>query len=154
MLQLTVIRENKEKVIKALAKRNLDAQSMVNNVLDLDEKRRTTQVELDNILAESNLLSKEIGEMMKSGEKAKAEIVKQKTVQLKEKSKELSEKLEVYTSSLVEELYKIPNTPADIVPEGKTPEDNLTVHQEGTIPTLHEGALPHWELVKKYDIID
>ena len=154
MLQLTVIRENKEKVIKALAKRNLDAQSMVNNVLDLDEKRRTTQVELDNILAESNLLSKEIGEMMKSGEKAKAEIVKQKTVQLKEKSKELSEKLEVYTSSLAEELYKIPNTPADIVPEGKTPEDNLTVHQEGTIPTLHEGALPHWELVKKYDIID
>ena len=154
MLQLTVIRENKEKVIKALAKRNLDAQSMVNNVLDLDEKRRTTQVELDNILAESNLLSKEIGEMMKSGEKAKAEIVKQKTVQLKEKSKELSEKLEVYTSSLVEELYKIPNTPADIVPEGKTPEDNLTVHQEGAIPTLHEGALPHWELVKKYDIID
>lgn len=154
MLQLTVIRENKEKVIKALAKRNLDAQSMVNNVLDLDEKRRTTQVELDNILAESNLLSKEIGEMMKSGEKAKAEIVKQKTVQLKEKSKELSEKLEVYTASLAEELYKIPNTPAEIVPEGKTPEDNLTVHQEGAIPTLHEGALPHWELVKKYDIID
>ena len=154
MLQLTVIRENKEKVIKALAKRNLDAQSMVNNVLDLDEKRRTTQVELDNILAESNLLSKEIGEMMKSGEKAKAEIVKQKTVQLKEKSKELSEKLEFYTASLAEELYKIPNTPADIVPEGKTPEDNLTVHQEGAIPTLHEGALPHWELVKKYDIID
>lgn len=154
MLQLTVIRENKEKVIKALAKRNLDAQSMVNNVLDLDEKRRATQVELDNILAESNLLSKEIGEMMKSGEKAKAEIVKQKTVQLKEKSKELSEKLELFTSSLAEELYKIPNTPAEIVPEGKTPEENLTVHQEGTIPTLHEGALPHWELVKKYDIID
>jgi seryl-tRNA synthetase len=127
---------------------------MVNNVLDLDEKRRTTQVELDNILAESNLLSKEIGEMMKSGEKAKAEIVKQKTVQLKEKSKELSEKLEFYTASLAEELYKIPNTPADIVPEGKTLEDNLTVHQEGAIPTLHEGALPHWELVKKYDIID
>jgi seryl-tRNA synthetase len=154
MLQLAVIRENKEKVIKALAKRNLDANRLVETVLDLDEKRRATQVELDNILAESNLLSKEIGEMMKSGEKAKAEIVKQKTAQLKEKSKELSEKLEVFTTSLSEELYKIPNTPADIVPEGKTPEDNLTVHQEGEIPTLHEGALPHWELVKKYDIID
>lgn len=154
MLQLAVIRENKEKVIKALAKRNLDANRLVETVLDLDEKRRATQVELDNILAESNLLSKEIGEMMKSGEKAKAEIVKQKTAQLKEKSKELSEKLEVYTASLSEELYKIPNTPADIVPEGKTPEDNLTVHQEGEIPTLHEGALPHWDLVKKYDIID
>lgn len=154
MLQLAVIRENKEKVINALAKRNLDAKSLVETVLDLDEKRRATQVELDNILAESNLLSKEIGEMMKSGEKTKAEIVKQKTAQLKEKSKELSEKLEVFTTSLSEELYKIPNTPADIVPEGKTPEDNLTVHQEGEIPTLHEGALPHWELVKKYDIID
>lgn len=154
MLQLAVIRDNKERVIKALAKRNLDAQSLVDNVLDLDEKRRATQVELDTILAESNLLSKAIGEMMKSGEKAKAEIVKQKTVQLKEKSKDLAEKLEVYTTSLAEELYKIPNTPAEIVPEGKTPEDNLNIHEEGTVPTLHEGALPHWELVKKYDIID
>lgn len=154
MLQLAVIRENKEKVIKALAKRNLDANHLVETVLDLDEKRRATQVELDNILAESNLLSKEIGEMMKSGEKAKADIVKQKTAQLKEKSKELSEKLEVFTTSLSEELYKIPNTPADIVPEGKTPEDNVTVLQEGAIPVLHEGALPHWDLVKKYDIID
>jgi seryl-tRNA synthetase len=154
MLQLSVIRENKEKVIKALAKRNLDANKLVDTVLELDEKRRATQVELDNVLAESNALSREIGEMMKSGEKAKAEIVKQKTAQLKEKSKDLSEKLEAFTSSLSEELYKIPNTPADIVPEGKTPEDNLTVHQEGDIPVLHEGALPHWDLVKKYDIID
>jgi len=154
MLQLAVIRDNKERVIKALAKRNLDAQSLIDTVLDLDEKRRATQVELDTILAESNLLSKAIGEMMKSGEKSKAEIVKQKTVQLKEKSKELAEKLDVYTASLAEELYKIPNTPADIVPEGKTPDDNLNIHEEGTIPTLHEGALPHWELVKKYDIID
>lgn len=154
MLQLSVIRENKEKVIKALAKRNLDANKLVDTVLELDEKRRATQVELDNVLAESNALSREIGEMMKSGEKAKAEIVKQKTAQLKEKSKDLSDKLEAFTSSLSEELYKIPNTPADIVPEGKTPEDNITVHQEGDIPVLHEGALPHWDLVKKYDIID
>ncbi len=154
MLQLAVIREHKEKVIKALAKRNLDAKNLVETVLDLDEKRRATQVELDTVLAESNALSREIGEMMKSGEKAKAEIVKQKTAQLKEKSKELSEKLEAFTASLSEELYKIPNTPADIVPEGKTPEDNLTVHQEGEIPVLHKGALPHWDLVKKYDIID
>lgn len=154
MLQLSVIRENKERVIKALAKRNIDAKNVVDTVLELDEKRRATQVELDNVLAESNALSREIGEMMKAGEKAKAEIVKQKTAQLKEKSKELSEKLEVFTTSLSEELYKIPNTPAEIVPEGKTPEDNLTVHQEGNIPVLHEEALPHWDLVKKYDIID
>ena len=108
MLQLAVIRENKEKVIKALAKRNLDANRLVETVLDLDEKRRATQVELDNILAESNLLSKEIGEMMKSGEKAKAEIVKQKTAQLKEKSKELSEKLDTYANELLQKINPEP----------------------------------------------
>ncbi len=154
MLQIAVIRENRDKVIKALAKRNIDAQNLVDTVLHLDEKRRATQVELDTVLAESNKLSKEIGEMMKAGEKAKAEIVKQKTALLKEKSKDLSELLDTVTLSLSEELYKIPNTPADIVPEGKTPEDNLTVHQEGEIPVLHDGAMPHWDLVKKYDIID
>ncbi|WP_333694093.1 serine--tRNA ligase [Flavobacterium sp.] len=154
MLQIAVIRENRDKVIKALAKRNIEAQNLVDTVLQLDEKRRATQVELDTVLAESNKLSKEIGEMMKAGEKAKAEIVKQKTALLKEKSKELSDLLDAVTLSLSEELYKIPNTPADIVPEGKTPEDNLTVHQEGEIPVLHDGAMPHWDLVKKYDIID
>jgi len=154
MLQLTVIRENKDKIINALAKKNLDAKSLIENVLDLDEKRRATQVELDTILSESNKLSKEIGEMMKSGEKSKAEILKIKSTQYKESSKVLSEKLEIYANELTQELYKLPNVPAEIVPVGKTPEENLTVFQEGKIPTLHEGALPHWELVKKYDIID
>ena len=91
---------------------------------------------------------------MKSGEKSKAAILKEKTVLLKEKSKELSEKAEAYAHELTQKLYTLPNLPADIVPEGKTPEDNLTVFQEGDIPVLHEGAQPHWELVKKYDIID
>jgi len=154
MLQLTVIRENKDKIINALAKKNLDAKSLIENVLDLDEKRRATQVELDTILSESNKLSKEIGEMMKSGEKSKAEILKIKSTQYKESSKVLSEKLEIYANELTQELYKLPNVPAEIVPVGKTPEENLIVFQEGKIPTLHEGALPHWELVKKYDIID
>jgi len=154
MLQIAYIRENKEEVIKRLAKKNMDATSLIELVVDLDEKRRATQVELDTIKAESNKLSKDIGELMKSGEKAKAEILKEKSVQLREKDKELTEVLNTYANQLQEELYKLPNLPAEIVPEGKTPEENLNVYQEGEIPTLFEGALPHWELAKKYDLID
>lgn len=154
MLQIAVIRENQEAVIKALAKKNIDATAMIENVVALDEKRRATQVELDNVLAESNKLSKEIGAMMKAGEKAKAEIIKEKTTQLRDKSKDLTEALNAIAEELTQQLYQLPNTPADIVPEGKTADDNLNVFEEGEVPTLHEGALPHWELAKKYDIID
>ena len=154
MLQVAYIRENKEEVIKGLAKRNMDASELVNLVIELDEKRRSTQVELDNILAESNKLSKEIGELMRTGEKEKAEATKAKTADLKEKTKELTEVLNEAVASLQEELYKLPNIPTAIVPDGKTADDNLNVYQDGEIPTLHEGAMPHWELAKKYDIID
>jgi len=154
MLQIAVIREKREEVIKALTKRNFDATAIVDSVIALDEKRRATQVELDNILAESNKLSKDIGEMMKAGEKAKAEILKEKTTQLREKSKELTESINGVAEELTLELYKLPNTPADIVPVGKTPEENLNIFDEGEVPKLHEGALPHWDLIKKYDIID
>ncbi|WP_162126717.1 serine--tRNA ligase [Flavobacterium phycosphaerae] len=154
MLQISYIRENQEKVVAALAKKHMDAKAIVADVIQLDENRRSTQVALDNTLAEANKLSSAIGEMMKSGEKAKAEILKQKTSQLKETSKELSEKLDAYASELQQKMYLLPNLPAAIVPEGKTPEENLNVFQEGDIPVLHEGAQPHWELVKKYDIID
>jgi len=154
MLQIAFIRENQEKVIQALAKRNIDATSTVKEVVELDEKRRATQVELDTILSESNKLSKDIGDLMKSGEKAKAEILKLKTVSFKETSKELSEKLDVYANELTQKLYTLPNLPADLVPVGKTPEENLNIFEEGAIPVLHEGAQPHWELIKKYDIVD
>ncbi|MCJ1806479.1 MULTISPECIES: serine--tRNA ligase [Flavobacterium] len=154
MLQIAVIRENQEMVINALAKKNIDATAMIENVVALDEKRRATQVELDNVLAESNKLSKEIGAMMKAGEKAKAEIIKEKTTQLRDQSKELTEVLNVIIEDLTQQLYQLPNIPAQIVPEGKTADDNLNIFQEGEIPVLYEGALPHWELAKKYDIID
>jgi len=154
MLQIAFIRENQEKVIKALAKKNFDAKAVVEEVVQLDEKRRAAQVQLDNILSESNKLSKDIGELMKGGEKAKAAILKEKTVLLKEQSKELSEKAEAFAQELLQKMYTLPNLPADIVPEGKTPEENLNVFQAGDIPKLHENAQPHWELVKKYDIID
>lgn len=154
MLQIAYIRENQEKVVKALAKRNLDAAEMIQTVIELDEQRRSTQVELDNILAESNKLSKEIGELMRSGEKSKAEILKKKTVQLKDKTSELKERSNTISEDLTNKLYQIPNTPADIVPEGTSADDNLNVFEHGEIPKLFEGALPHWELAKKYDIID
>jgi len=154
MLQIAYIRENQEKVVKALAKRNLDAAEMIQKVIDLDEQRRSTQVELDNLLAESNKLSKEIGDLMRNGEKEKAEELKEKTAQSKEKTAELKEVLNTLADELTNQLYQIPNTPADIVPEGKTADDNLNVFEHGEIPQLFEGALPHWELAKKYDIID
>jgi len=154
MLQTAFIRENREKVIEALAKRNFDAAPLVDEVIALDEKRRHTQVELDTVLSESNKLSKDIGELMKAGEKAKAALIKEKTVQYKERSKELGDTLASVSEELLQALYKLPNTPADIVPVGKTPEENVEVYAEGEIPTLFEGALPHWELAKKYDIID
>ncbi|WP_060874457.1 serine--tRNA ligase [Myroides odoratus] len=154
MLQIAFIRENQEQVIKGLAKRNLDVTEVLNEVLALDEKRRATQVELDNVLAESNKLSKSIGELMKSGEKAKAELIKEKTSHLREQSKELTEQLNQVSAALTDLLYTLPNVPNDIVPAGKDADDNITVHQHGDIPTLHEGALPHWELAKKYDLID
>lgn len=154
MLQVHFIRENKEEVVSRLAKKNFDAAAIVNLVVELDEKRRATQVELDNLLAESNKLSKDIGEFMKNGEKAKAEILKEKTAQIKEKTKDLTETLNETARLLQDELYKLPNLPAEIVPAGKTADDNVNVFEKGTIPVLHDGALPHWELAKKYDIID
>ena len=154
MLQISYIRENKEKVITALSKKNIDSRAIVEQAIQLDESKRSTQVALDTILAEANKLASAIGDLMKNGEKAKAEILKLKTVQLKETSKELSEKLESFAVALQQKMYLLPNLPADSVPEGKTPEENLNVFEEGAIPVLHDGSQPHWELVKKYDIID
>ena len=154
MLQIAFIRENQEKVIKALAKRSIDATSTVQEVLQLDEKRRAKQVALDTILSESNNISKEIGDLMKSGEKEKATTLKEQIAKNKEKTKELSEITEALAKDLLDKLYTLPNLPAEIVPEGKTPEENLNIFEEGAIPVLHEGAQPHWELIKKYDIVD
>ncbi|NOR27485.1 MAG: serine--tRNA ligase [Lutibacter sp.] len=155
MLQVAFIRENKETVLKGLAKRNVkNAEELVAKTILADEGRRAIQTELDAILAESNKLSKDIGQLFKSGERQKAEILKQKTVQLKEKSKDLTENLQNKATELQELLYLIPNIPNEIVPAGSTEDDNETTFEEGEIPTLHEGALPHWELAKKYDIID
>ncbi|MBS9774964.1 MAG: serine--tRNA ligase, partial [Tenacibaculum sp.] len=155
MLQVQFIRENKDAVLKGLAKRNFtDAETVINEVLTTDETRKTIQLSLDNTLAESNKISKEIGNLFKLGETQKANLLKEKTTQLKEKSKELTEKLSETSNKLQELLYQIPNIPHASVVAGKNEEDNEIVFSEGTVPNLGEDALPHWELAKKYDIID
>ncbi|GAA4939848.1 serine--tRNA ligase [Algibacter agarivorans] len=154
MLQVPFIRENKALVVERLAKRNIDATQMINDVVALDEDRRRIQTELDNTLAESNVLSKEIGNLYKSGEAQKANLLKEKTTQLKDASKELNEALNSKVEALTELLYKIPNVPNELVPQGNSELDNEEIFKAGDIPKLHDGALPHWELAKKYDIID
>ena len=154
MLQVNNIRENKEEFIKGLKKRNFEAESILEEVLQLDEKRRATQVKLDDILAESNRLSKEIGMMFKNGEHQKANLIKGKTGKLKEDSKALSEELSEIILKLETLLYTIPNVPHESVPAGTSEDDNEEIFKEGDVPVLAEGSLPHWELAKKYDIID
>ena len=154
MLQISYIRENKEKVLTGLKKRNFGELELVEQAIALDEKRRALQTELDEALSKSNKLSKEIGALMKEGKKEEAEAAKEQTAQYKELTKRLNAELDETTTSLTQVLYRIPNIPNEIVPEGKSAEDNLNVFQAGEIPALYEGALPHWELAKKYDIID
>ena len=154
MLQISYIRENKDLVINGLKKRNFKELELVEEAIALDEQRRLIQTKLDNALAESNKLSKEIGTLMKEGKRQEAEQAKEQTADLKEQVKQYSASLEETVNALNNILYRIPNIPNAIVPEGKTAEDNLTVFQAGEIPHLFEGALPHWELAKKYNIID
>ena len=154
MLQISYIRENKDLVINGLKKRNFKELELVEEAISLDENRRLIQTKLDNALAESNKLSKEIGALMKEGKRQEAEQAKAQTADLKEQVKQYTASLEETVNALNNILYRIPNIPNAIVPEGKTAEDNLTVFQAGEIPHLFEGALPHWELAKKYNIID
>ena len=154
MLQVAQIREHKEAFAKALEKRNLQATDLLDEVLAADETRRATQVKLDEVLAESNGLSKEIGILFKNGEAQKANLLKEKTAGLKEQSKELQEQLNTASDALQSLLYNIPNIPHESVPLGNSDEDNEEVFRKGDIPVLHDGAQPHWELAKKYDIID
>ncbi|MDO1446011.1 serine--tRNA ligase [Rhodocytophaga aerolata] len=155
MLQLTYIRENKEAVIAGLQKKRFaKAGEAVEQLILLDRKRRETQVQLDTTLAQSNALAKEIGALMKAGKKEEAEQNKAETSRLKASSKDLAETLERVEKELNELLVTLPNLPHSSVPEGKSAEDNEIIHQHGAVPELPETALPHWELIKKYDIID
>lgn len=154
MLTIKQIKDNKEEVISRLAKKGFDATAIIEEVLSLDEKRRTSQQALDNTLAEQNSLAKEIGALMKSGAKEEAEAKRNRVAELKAQSKTIEEEKTTTELSLRNLLLTIPNLPADIVPEGKHAEHNVTVKEGGTMPTLPEGFVPHWDLAKTYDLID
>lgn len=154
MLTIKQIKEDKEAVVRKLAKKGFDAAAIIDEVLALDDKRKTAQQTLDNTLTEQNALAKEIGGLMKSGNKEEAEVKRARVAELKAIGKELDEEKTAAESALRNLLLTIPNLPADIVPEGKHAEDNLVVKMGGEMPKLSEGAVPHWDLAKTYDLID
>ncbi|MCU0423664.1 MAG: serine--tRNA ligase [Bacteroidia bacterium] len=154
MLQLQVIREQTEEVKNKLAKRNPAFISVVDEVLLLDEKVRASKATLEANLADANKLAKQIGELMKAGQKEQAESLKVQTATLKTTAKQLEETTKQLEEELFNVLVTIPNTPHQIVPVGKTPDDNEVVIQHGNIPVLNEEALPHWDLISKYNLID
>lgn len=154
MLQLPYLREHREEAINRLAKRNINAAPLIDEILGLDDKRKQTQTELDQLLAQSNQIAKQIGELMKSGNKGEAEKLKEASTSNKSKVKELEEALRIAENDIKDALVKIPNVPSLKVKQGKTPEDNEIVYTFGDIPDLSENALPHWEIAAKYQIID
>lgn len=154
MLTLKTISENPEEVIKKLAKKNFDGNQIIAQVLEIDRIRRQTQTTLDSSLAESNALSKQIGMLMKDGKKAESEAAKNRVAEMKGENKILEDALRQAEQELQDLLVLIPNLPAEEVPAGKTPEDNVVEKTGGVVPTLYEGAVPHWDLAKKYDLID
>ena len=155
MLQLQYIRENQAQTVAGLEKKYFkNAAEAVEKVIDLDKRRREAQNELDGSLAVANTLSKQIGVLMKEGKKADAEDFKVQTAKLKERSKELEEVLKRLETELQAELILMPNVPHESVPVGRTAEENIEFYRHGEFPTLHENAQPHWELIKKYNIID
>ncbi len=155
MLTIKQITDNKEAVIKALEKKNLkNAAELINEVLETNDTRRKVQNELDSNLAEANKLSKEIGLLMRTGKKEEAMHIRDKVAAMKDGNKALEEKMNAAATKLQELLYNIPNIPHPSVPEGNTAEDNLIERTGGETPNLPSDALPHWDLAKKYDLID
>jgi len=154
MLTLKVIKDNPEEIVRRLSKKHFDAKDIVAEIIATDNLRRSTQTSLDAILAEINALSKSIGTLMKEGKKEESVAARERVVALKESSKELDETLKKAEGKITQLLITMPNLPHDSVPEGKGAEDNLIERSGRSLPELPENALPHWELAKKYDIID
>ncbi|MBT4916592.1 MAG: serine--tRNA ligase [Formosa sp.] len=154
MLQVSYIREHQTEVIERLSKRTKEAATLIEAVLKIDETRRGLQAKVDVISSELNVISKQIGELFKTGQAHKANDFKLKTNDLKQTKATLSEELNTAVDSLQALLYKIPNLPNAIVPKGSSEDDNEEIFSAGVIPVLSENAIPHWELAKKYDIID
>ena len=154
MLQTPYIRENKEEVIQKLLKKNYEAKDIIELICQKDDLRKETQSQLDDVLAQSNQLSKEIGLLFKNGQAEKAQEAKKQTADLKEQSKSLGTTLQQLQHDLQDLLTQIPNVPHESVPSGNSADDNEVTLEKGAIPNLGDSAMPHWELAKKYDLID
>lgn len=154
MLTLKVINDNPEEVIRRLSKKHFDAKDIVTEIIASDEVRRSTQTSLDTILGEINSLSKSIGSLIKEGKKEEATAAREQVVTLKETARQLEETLKAAANKIEELLVIVPNLPHESVPEGKGADDNLVEKTGGVMPVLSDDALPHWELAKKYDLID
>lgn len=154
MLTINLIRENKDFVIERLRVKNFDATETVDKILELDQMRREIQSKFDQMQGDMNRISKEIGRMMKEGRKDEAARAKEKTYSLKEETRLLSERLTFLEDELKTEIIKLPNLPHSLVAPGHGADDNVKVRESGVIPVLPDGALAHWDLIKKYDIID
>ena len=154
MLQVSYIRDNREKVLERLAVKNFKQPELVDEVIQLDDNRRKTQNNLDSVSAESNAAAKKIGELVRTGDKQEAENIKAKTGAWKEEIKQLGDKLAAIEAELQQKLVLLPNLPHSSVPKGLTPEDNEVVLENGEKPNLPANALPHWELAVKYNLID
>ncbi|MCX6250135.1 MAG: serine--tRNA ligase [Bacteroidetes bacterium] len=154
MLQLQVLRENPEEIIKHLAIKHFDGGEIIPNIIALDDRRKETQKQLDDNLSQANILAKEIGVLFQTGKSAEANKLKERTTDLKNTSKELSINLESTKKELDELLVRVPNLPHSSVPPGNSAEDNMIVLEEGKIPVLPDNALAHWDLAGKYNIID
>jgi seryl-tRNA synthetase len=154
MLQLQVLRQNPEWVKERLAVKHFAETNLVDTIISLDDQRKKLQLEFDNNQSKVNSTSKEIGQLMAKGQKDEAENKKQEVASLKSSLQPITEKLNEVEKQLQDELVKLPNLPSDKVPVGKTPADNIVVKEGGNIPQLQPGAAPHWDLIKKYDIVD
>ncbi len=154
MLDIRNIREQKDLIAARLARRSKDFSAELEQVIALDNQRKSIQLELDTNLARQNELAKSIGSLMKDGKKEEADMAKQEVAHLKSTSKEIEEKKVSVENEVKQILLSIPNAPAERVPTGKTPEDNEVAFSMPGLPSVPEGSLPHWELAKKYDLID
>ena len=154
MLQVNFLKEHRDRVLEGLKKRNFKDLELVDSAISLDDERKKVQFDMDSQLAEINKISKEIGLLMKEGKKEEAESAKQKTAQYKEASKELQQKLNDIEEKLTEILYLIPNIPHESVKAGVSADDNENIYQSHDVKSLGEGAIPHWELASKYNLIN
>ena len=154
MLQLQVLREKPEWVKERLAIKNFADTALVDTVLALDDQRKKLQVEFDNTKAKVNSLAKEIGQLMAKAKKEDAEAKKLEVAPLNASLQPIAEKLNSIEQQLQQELVKLPNLPSDKVPAGKTPADNVTIREGGSKPQLPAGAVPHWDLIKQYNLVD